>query len=149
VQLARHQGLAVTAVGSDTNRDLVLSLGAERFIDYRSTDILALAERFDIVADCVGATSFRAGRHLLREGGRFLAISGGLSDLLARPWQGRRPIAGPAEERREDLETLARLAGAGALRPVIDSTCRFADLPAAHERVASRRKRGAVVVTVP
>lgn len=146
VQLARQQGLAVTAVTSGRNADLVASLGATRVVDYAVRDWLDLSERFDIVADCVAAADFRRARHLLAPGGRYLAIAGGLADMLARPWQGRRPVVGPAEERRDDLETLVRLAADGAIRPVIDHICPFTDLPQAHAFVATGRKRGAVVV---
>jgi NADPH:quinone reductase-like Zn-dependent oxidoreductase len=148
VQLGRQQGLKITAVSSAGNGALVTTLGAERAIDYGATDILALPERYDIIADCVAATSFRAARHLLAPGGRYLAIAGGLLEMMARPWQGRRVVAGPADERRDDLEDLATLAGAGSIKAVIDSVFAFADLPKAHERVDTGRKRGAVIVAL-
>lgn len=150
VQLARHMGAHVTGVTSAGNLDLVRGLGAERVIDYATTDFTAEDSRYDIIADTVGNVNFEKCLPVLAEGGRFLAIAGGLGDMLAtlRPRQGKRVIAGPASERREDLREVADLAASGALRPVIDSTYDFAEMPAAHGRTDSRRKRGSVVVRV-
>ncbi|SFZ86763.1 NADPH:quinone reductase [Devosia enhydra] len=148
LQLAVDGGLATTTLTSAGNRDLVAGLGASRTLDYAQTDLAALPDRFDIIADCVGATSFKTTRHLLKDGGRFLAIAGGIGDMIARPWQGRRAISGPADERREDLETLVGLAVGGRIRPVIDSVFAFAQMREAHARVDSGRKRGAVVISL-
>ena len=46
------------------------------------------------------------------------------------------------------LALLPRLLTNGAIRPVIDSTFEFARIREAHARVDSKRKRGAVIVTV-
>ena len=60
--------------------------------------------------------------------------------------QGRRIIAGMASENQDDLQQLAEMLASGALRPVIDSVHDFEDIAAAHARVDTKRKRGAVVV---
>src|SRR5690606_24921709 len=58
VQVARHFGARVTAVGSLDNAALLASLGAERVIDYRAEDFAAGDETYDIVLDCVGNAPF-------------------------------------------------------------------------------------------
>ena len=146
-QLARVQGLTVTTVVSAANLALMGELGFAA-VDYAQIDIHSAPERYDIIADCVGATSFARAHHLLNENGRFLAVAGGLGDFTARPKGGKRAIAGPAAEKREDLFELARLAEAGLLKPVIDSVFDFSQMREAHRRVDSKRKRGNVVVEI-
>jgi NADPH:quinone reductase-like Zn-dependent oxidoreductase len=151
VQLAAHQGARVTATTSAGNRDLVLAHGAERVIDYRNIDPATLGERFDIVADTVDAMDFPRAETLLAPKGRYLAVAGTLRevfDMLRPKPEGRRVIAGPAEERVADIIELARLAAAGAYRAHIDRVFPFADLPAAHAYVDTKRKRGSVVVEI-
>lgn len=151
VQLGRHLGAAVTATTSTGNIELVKGLGADRVIDYTATDIASLPDRFDIVADAVGAMDFATAQRLLKPKGRYLAIAGALAEMLGslRPGpQGKRMIAGPAAERIEDIVELGRLAAAGLFRPHIERIYPFADLPAAHAHVDTGRKRGSLVIAV-
>ncbi len=151
VQLAAHRGANVTATTSAANIDLVRSAGANTVIDYRATDIAILPARFDVVADTVAATDFTTAQTLLKPNGRYLAIAGGIREMLAsgqKGPEGQRMIAGPAEERIEDLAELASLATAGNFRPHIEKVYDFSELPAAHAHVDTGRKRGSVVVAV-
>ncbi len=152
VQLAKHFGAEVTGVTSTTNLELVGSLGADRVIDYTKEDFTKSRATYDIIADTVGETSFARCKHALRDKGRLLVIAGGLPDMLSALWapitSSKRVIAGPAEERPEDVQQLAALAKAGVLRPLIDRRYDFAQMAEAHAYVETRRKRGSVVVSV-
>lgn len=151
VQLAKHAGAHVTGVTSTPNIELVASLGADEVIDYKKEDFTQRSESYDVIFDTVGMPYARTKR-ALRAKGRLAAIAGGVPDMLAAAWapltSGRRIIVGAAEERAEDVRHLAELAGAGTLRAVIDRRYDFAQLPEAHDYVATGRKRGSVVVTV-
>ena len=151
VQLGRHQGALVTATTSTGNLDLVSSFGAAKVIDYKVTDIATLPDRFDIIADTVGAMNFATAQKLLKPNGHYLAIAGALVEMLGslRPGpDGKRMLAGPASERVEDVVELGRLAAAGIYRPHIDRVYPFAEMPAAHAYVDTGRKRGSVVIAV-
>ncbi len=139
----------MTGVCSTGNVALVRSLGAQAVIDYTEQDFIQIDQLWDVIADTVGASTFAACLPRLSEHGRYLSVAGSLMELLARPRGTRRSIGGPAPERAEDLQTLMDLTQSGALRPVIDCTYPFSDLPAAHAYVETGRKRGAVVVTWP
>lgn len=151
VQLAKHRGAEVTAATSAGNADLVRSLGATRVVDYQTEDPLK-AGPYDVIADTVGETTYAQARPALKDKGRLLSIAGDLSMMLASlrgaREGGRRVVAGPALERREDVEELARLAGSRALKAVIDRRYAFSEMREAHALVDSRRKKGSVVVTV-
>ena len=152
VQLAKSLGAIVTGVTSTTNLELVISLGADRVIDYVKEDFTRSRETYDVIADTVGATSFSRCKGALKDKGRLLAIAGGLPDILSVLWApmtgSKRVIAGPAEEQPDDVRQLAELTKAGVLRPVIDRRYDFAQMREAHAYVETRRKRGSVVVRV-
>lgn len=148
IQLARIKGARVSAVTSTRNIDLVRSLGAEAAIDYTREDFRTTGRRYDIIADTVAASTFQACGPALEEHGRYLAIAGGLADMVTRRDGTRRSLGGPASERPEDIRELATLAEAGLLKPVIDRVYPFEEMPSAHAYVETGRKRGSAVVTV-
>ncbi len=152
VQIARHLGAVVEGVCGTGNVDVVRDLGAARVFDRHREAFLEAGATWDIILDTVGATSFAQCRRVLTPSGRLVSLEFGLSGIvraLATSWRGgRRALVGISPDRKADLETIAGLVEAGALRPVIDSRYAFADLAAAHARAESRRKRGSVVVTI-
>ncbi len=148
VQLARHMGATVTGVTSTPNLDLVRSLGANDVIDYRIDDVTRQQRTWDVIADTVGASKFASCLAILGEHGRYLSIAGDLFDMLKRRNGTRRSIAGPAEERSEDVLQLSHLAAAGVLKPVVDRIFSFAEMREAHTLVDGGRKRGSAVVRV-
>lgn len=153
VQLAKHAEAHVTGVTSTRNLDLVRSLGAHRVIDYTRDDVAGSGETFDVIADTVGEMHLSSCKRLLNDGGRLLAIAGGVREMLdamrTSRSKGKRVIAGPADERPENVARIAELAQSGALRPVVDRVFEFSQMREAHAYVETRRKRGSVVVTLP
>jgi NADPH:quinone reductase-like Zn-dependent oxidoreductase len=152
VQLAAHAGAHVTAVCRGANRELVTALGADRVVDYTTTDFTAEATRYDVIVDCVGNAPFRRVRHLLAPGGALLLVVADLAGVVSAGWHTRRTghlvTATPGPYRAEDLTHLARLAVAGRLRPVRDATFDLSDITEAHRFVDAGHKRGNVVVRI-
>ena len=152
VQIAKQLGGQVTGVTSTANIDLVRSLGADATIDYAAQDFATSGKTYDIILDSVGATTYAASAAALAVNGRFLAVAGGLPDLLGTLWprrNGHRIKAGTGPERLSDLALLADWARSGAYIPLIDSTYSFDEIVAAHARVDTGHKRGNVVVKMP
>lgn len=157
VQLAKHLGAHVTGVCSAANVELVRSLGADEVIDYTAADFALAREAYDVVLDAVGTRSYRECRAALRPGGIYLTTvptAAILHQALRTRWFGSRRagiaftgLRKPADK-AGDLTTILGLAETGNLRPVIDHACSLERLAQAHRHVDSRRKRGAVVVTL-
>lgn len=152
VQLAKHFGADVTGVCSAANIELVKSLGADRAIDYTQEDFTANDQTYDIIADPAGTAPFSRVKNSLKSGGRLLQIVAGLPDLLGAPFVSmtgsKKVIAGPAAERVEDVQLLAKLAAEGAFKPYIDRSYPFDRIAEAHGYVDTGRKKGNVVITL-
>lgn len=155
VQFARHFGAEVTGVCSTENVEFVLSLGAHRVIDYTREDILESGERWDIIFDVVvGKTSFKRYRKILNPKGCYLAVAGGLNDMLNMIWTsirgGRKVIfgGGSACEIEENLLFIKELIEADKLQVVLDRTFPFEQMVEAHRYAESGAGRGSIAVRV-
>lgn len=151
VQLAHHLGAKVTAVCSAANAGLVRALGASDVIDYHSHDFRNMAQRYDIIVDCVGDATAQNCRAALVPGGRLCLVVTSLAYQVMAGWHSRRTgvkvLAGVGGEAPADLAYLADLAAKGALRPVIGATFPLADMAKAHALVETGHKRGNVVIS--
>lgn len=153
VQIARHLGAEVTAVCSTRNLDLVSSLGAHPLVDYSSGDLLGgKDQRYDLIFDTVGVTSFASCQEALAENGTYLPLNPGLREIwqgVRMSWtKGKRVKASFSQNTRAGLETLANLIESAALRPVIDRVYPMAQIAEAHRHVEGRHKRGSVVISI-
>jgi len=155
VQLARLKGAEVTGVCSTRNVEFVKSLGAHKVIDYTKEDILESGEKWDIVFDIVvGKTSFKRFKKILNPKGYYLAVAGGLNDLLSMLWTsitgGRKVIfgGGTACEIKENLLFIKELIESGKLQVTLDKTFPFEQMVEAHRYAESGAKQGSVAVRI-
>jgi NADPH2:quinone reductase len=151
VQLAKHFGARVTGVCSTRNVDLVTSLGADSVIDYTRTDFTRGGERYDIIFDTVGKSSYGRCRRSLTERGRYVSTVGldnAVLALVTPVTGGRRVVTGMSVRKDKALPFLRDLIEAGQLRIVIDRRYALADIVEAHRYVDTGHKRGNVAVSV-
>lgn len=152
VQIARHYGARITAVCSAKNHELAFDLGADRVIDYHTDDPLVPHARYDLIMDCVGASTYRRALGALRAGGMYLPLNFGLREiwqsLKGKTKDGRHMKIGVSGDSKQDLLVLNDLVASGAVRPVIDRRYPLAEIVSAHERVQSRHARGTVVLDI-
>jgi NADPH:quinone reductase-like Zn-dependent oxidoreductase len=153
VQLAKEWGADVTAVTSGKNADLVRSLGAAHVIDYTQTDFRKLGAAYDVIVDTIGAVDPDSCLDVLHKNGRLLLISADLPQTLNALWKpqknGKKVLSGVGSERAVDFQFLVDLAARGHYKAVVDRTFPFVQIADAHAYVATGRKRGSVVVTIP
>ncbi len=71
VQLAKYAGADVTAVTTARHLELAKSFGADRVVDYATSEFRQLGRNFDFVLDAVGKMTVRQWRRLLKKNGRF------------------------------------------------------------------------------
>ncbi len=159
VQIAKHYGADVTAVCSTRNVELVRSLGADRVIDYKTTDFTQGDERYDLIVDMVGNHGVFALKDVLQPEGRLVIVGG-----PAGKWLG--PLKGPiyaylaspfvkqhmglmlANLTPEDLQLLADLAREGKVTSVIDRRYPLSQTAQAIAYLEEGRARGKVIIAV-
>jgi NADPH:quinone reductase-like Zn-dependent oxidoreductase len=154
VQLARHFGAEITAVCGTASIELVRSLGADRVIDYTQEDFTQDGERYEIVFDAVGKSSFRRCRRLLERHGVFLFTDlgflwhGPLLAALTRYLGTRRVILPIPRFDQRNTAYLKDLLEEGALTPVIDRRYPLDEIVEAYRYVETGQKTGNVIITV-
>ncbi|KYG58425.1 NAD(P)-dependent alcohol dehydrogenase [Planococcus maritimus] len=150
VQLAKHEGAEVTAIDRQEKLDMLLSVGADKVIDYEREDFTANGETYDVIFDIVGKNTFAQAKGSLKPTGIYLIGNPSLSEVLQK-FKGRRKGAGRvymgvANYKADDLRYLVELFAAGQMKAVIDRTYPLDELAQAHRYVESGMKAGNVVM---
>jgi NADPH:quinone reductase-like Zn-dependent oxidoreductase len=76
VQFAKRAGARVVGTGSARNRDFVLGLGADEYVDYTQQDVGESVSGVDVALDTVGGETTQSLLPTLREGGVLVVIAG-------------------------------------------------------------------------
>ena len=169
IQLAHALGSRVFATaGGPEKRAAVEALGAERCVDYRSEDFVAVVREatggagVDVVLDIVGADYVARNIDLLRMDGRLMQIGvlGGAEArvpfhpiLRKRLWiSGSMLRPRPVEEKGQIVaavfEHVWPLLESGRVKPVIDRTFPLVEAAAAHRRMEASAHVGKIVLVV-
>lgn len=162
VQLSRALGARVTGVCSTRNVELVRSIGADEVIDYTRADFTAAAQRYDLLVDVAGSRSAWTCRRVLTRRGTFVAVGGPggrwlqpaghvFAALAMSPFVPQRMVwadVARAGQTKQNLLTLTALIDSGAVRPVIDRSFPFVEIPSALAYQETGRARGKVVITI-
>jgi NADPH:quinone reductase-like Zn-dependent oxidoreductase len=152
VQLAKHFGADVTAVDRTEKLDMLRSIGAHRVIDYTREDFTKTGQRFDLIFDAPGKSSFSRCAGLLKPDGLYLSANPGLSEQIRSIWfvvRGRKRAVGEYTGRRtDDLMALGALLETGEVKSVVDRCYPLEETADAHRYVETGLKRGNVVITV-
>ncbi len=156
VQIAKALGASeVAGVASARNEELVRSLGAERFVDYRSERFQDVLRGYDVVFDTIGKESLGSCVPVLARRGVYVTTVPNLKNALASLGTrlrtvllGRRSSIVLVRSSGKDLESLGRWAEEGVLRSVVDRVAPLAEAAAVHEYSRTFRTRGKNVLTV-
>ncbi|TGE22746.1 NADP-dependent oxidoreductase [Hymenobacter metallicola] len=154
VQIAKHLGAYVVAVGSPDNKDFLLQLGADEFIDYTSQRFEELVTDADLVHDAVWSDA--EPRHIersvraLKPGGRLMSLVTYFDDefhalLKTKHLTGYKVSVQP---NAADLARIAELLATGALKTHVSHTFPLAEMHRAHALIQTKNAVGKVIVTL-
>lgn len=152
VQIAKYFGADVTGVCSTVNKELVKSLGADEVIDYNKYDFTKNGEKYDIIFDTVGKSSFSHCKDSLNKRGQYLLTNGGLKYRFLSSWTsltgGKKIISAMSIEKTEALIFIKKLIEAGKIKLLVDRIYPLEKIASAHSYVEKGHKKGNVVIKV-
>ncbi len=147
VQFAKWRQARVIATGSAYNRDFLLDLGADRFIDYHNEAFEDCGEPVDAVLDAIGGDTQLRSRGLIRPGGV-------LASLVGEQWHGGperddiRKVVVHGGFIPEQLPEISRLLEAGTVRPVISHIMPLNEFAKALALSKTGHVRGKIVLQI-
>jgi len=141
VQLARELGARVIGTGRARDREIVLGLGADAFVDLQADHLEEVGE-VDVVFDMIGGEVLERSVPLVRAGGTLVTVVGPPKE---RPADGRM-IFFIVEPDRSQLADLAERVRSGRLKPIIGAVRPLAEAPSAF--APGRRVSGRTIIRV-
>jgi NADPH:quinone reductase-like Zn-dependent oxidoreductase len=147
VQFAKLAGARVIGTGSSRNRDFVLGLGADEYVDYTQQDVGEAVSGVDVAFDTVGGETTQSLLPTLREGGILITIASAppTEAAQARAVRAELLVMSPSGEQ---LTRIVNLVAAGDVRVELAEVIPLTDVQSAHELSESGHTRGKIVLTV-
>ncbi len=154
VQVAKLLGAEVTAVCSSMKVEMAKELGADDVIDYQKEDFTCRAGGYDVIFAANGYHPLADYKRALKPGGRYVVAGGtnrqffetmALGQLSFRR-SGKKIALFSAKTNREDLLILADWCASGKLKPMIDRTFSFDEIPGAMRYVMDGHAKGKVII---
>jgi NADPH:quinone reductase-like Zn-dependent oxidoreductase len=152
VQIAKHFGAEVTGVCGAPRLEFVKTLGADKVIDYTKDDFTQNGEKYDVIFDILGKSSFSQNKNSLNENGIYLLASFKTKQLfqmlLTSISGGRKVICAIAPGNLEDLVAVKKLIEEGKIKTVIDKSFPLEQTAQAHRYAEEGNKKGSVVINM-
>jgi NADPH:quinone reductase-like Zn-dependent oxidoreductase len=154
VQLAKYFGAEITAVCTTRNFELLKSLGASEVIDYTLEDFTKRSEKYDVVFDAVGKSSFFKCKRLLKPKGIYFSTELGFLAqniflALLTPVLGGKKVLFPIpKDSKKDVQFFKEIIEAGKYKAVIDRTYQLENIVEATKYVETGQKTGNVVISL-
>lgn len=151
VQIAKALGATVTANCSGAKTDYVKSLGADHVIDYKTTPLSQITDRFDVVFDVASNSSFGVCGPLLKPSGTYVALLPspklflGMGTALFSSKTCTFIVVQPVTS---DFDQVATWFDEGKLKPSVDTSYPLAELSKALERQRTGDIRGKIAITL-
>jgi NADPH:quinone reductase-like Zn-dependent oxidoreductase len=147
VQLAKARGAHVIGTASAANREFVLALGADEFVDYHERPFEEQVANLDAVFDCVGGDTLPRSFAVIKPGGWLVSIvdTPSANEAERLGVHVAQPLVHPS---RTDLEKIAHLADAGRLRSHVSARFPLDRVGDAHRAVETGRTIGKVVLEI-
>lgn len=171
IPVAKSMGLEVITNGNATNRDRVLALGADRFIDYKTEDYATVLTDVDHVLDTLGDTELPKEFSVLKQGGRLVSLRGlpngefaarskmsvpkrllfklaGLKYDRMAAKRGQRYYFVFVHEDGPGLERISDIFEKARIKPSVDGVFALDEVNEALHKVAAGRSKGKTIIRI-
>src|SRR4051794_13925366 len=147
VQFARQAGARVIGTGSSRNREFVLDLGADEYVDYTEQDVGDAVSDVDVAFDTVGGETTGSLVPTVREGGILVTIAAAPPEDAARE-RGFRAELLVMSPTSEQLTQIGDHVAAGDVRVELAEVLPISEVRLAHELNEAGHTRGKIVLTL-
>lgn len=170
IPIAKAKGLTVITNGSGVNRDRVLALGADRFIDYNTEDYTETVADVDYILDTLGGAETEKQMTIMKKGGQLVSLRGVPNGAFAKrmnlpKWKQvlLSKVGGKVDKTAESydvhyhfifvesngqqLQEVAEILSELQIKPSIDTVYSFEEVNKALDKVANGHSRGKTVLT--
>ncbi|RFS15312.1 NADP-dependent oxidoreductase [Emticicia sp. C21] len=148
VQIAKHFGTYVIGTASAANKDLVLSLGADEYFDYKSKPFEEAISDIDIVLDTIGGSNIERSFEVVKKGGTVITLPSATSEGIVEKAKAK-GINGfffMVQSNGEDMKQLADLLGKGIIKPHVSAVYSFDEIGKAHQQIETGSTRGKIII---
>ena len=147
IQFAKISGARAIGTGSSRNRDFVLGLGADEYVDYTQQDVAQAVSDVDVAFDTVGGETTQSLLPAVRKGGVLVTIAGAPPEAAAQA-RGVRAELLVMSPSSEQLARIAQLVAAGDVHVELAEVIPLCEVQRAHELSESSHTRGKIILTV-
>lgn len=157
VQFGKYFGAEVTGVCSTSNLEMVKSIGADKIVDYTKEHFTTNGEKYDIIFDTVGKSSFAECKKSLTKNGIYLTAAISMTILLQMLWTSKigakkAQIAftglRSTGDKAKDLALIKVMIANEKIKPIIDKTFPLEQINQAYSYVDKGHKKGNVTLTL-
>ena len=151
VQIAKYFGAYVIGTSSASNKEFVLSIGADEHIDYTQKDSLNMANDIDIVIDTIQGETLLKSIDVVKPGGVIVTLP---SPEIPQNIQDKAEKQNVNLEfmmvasKKETIQIIADLLENKSLTPHIHRIFPFEEMANAHLEMETKRVVGKIVVTL-
>jgi NADPH:quinone reductase-like Zn-dependent oxidoreductase len=147
VQIAKAFGAYVIGTGSAANRDFILKLGADEFIDYQTQTFEEHVKDADLILDPLPGDNLTRSLSAIKNGGRIISLVTPFDGEVEKIAKGKN-VTGyrmSVVSNGEDMQQIAVLLSTGKVIPHIFESYEFDRLPQAHLALEGNT-RGKIVI---
>lgn len=151
VQIAKHIGAYVMATGSGKDKEFVLNLGADQFMDYKTDKFEDIVSGVDFILDTVGGENFVRSLRVLKPEGMIVLLPSDKkeeADKVAKERNIKNYQHVLMHSSGENMQSIAGMLREGSMKVYLNETFPFGQIPQAHLAMAAGGHPGKIVVTV-
>lgn len=150
VQMAKSLGAYVIGTASPANRNFVLGLGADEYVDYKGNDLEEKIKEVDFVLDTLGAENILRSLPLIKNGGKLITILHGIDDNIKQKASSKNIDVSfhLVEPNHAHINSVAGLLQNEIVKPHISHNFSFDKMSDAHKQQETGRTIGKIAITV-
>lgn len=150
VQIAKYLGAYVIGTSSQTNKEFVMSLGADEHIDYQTQRFEDLVENLDFVLDALGGDNMDRSLKTIKKGGTLICIPTALCQGVVEKSQakGVNGYSFLVKSNGDDMQQLANMLEKGIIHSHISQIFSFNQMAQAHLQIETGKTRGKIVISL-